>query len=414
MASSEEEIPLESIPAAAKSAIEKKAAGGKIAKVEKVTDGKAVSYEAVIEKNGKSSEFAVGADGSTKKETRLCGSKGRTIVRRCSRLLLITVAIAIAAPSGYHVLGKIAIGGEGGWDYLTMDSAARRLYVSHATKVVVVDVDSQKVVGEIPDTPGVHGIAIAPKLNRGFTSNGRANNITIFDLKTLKTIGHVATGQNPDAIYYDAGTDHVLTFNGRSKDSTVIEANTGKVVATIPLGGKPEFAVSDGKGKIYVNIEDTHEIAEIDLAKSVVTKRYNLDGCEDPSGLAIDVAHRQLFSVCANKVMVVSSPVTGKVLATVPIGAGSDGAGFDEQRGFAFSSNGGDGTLTIVKETAGKYGVLENVSTQRGARTMTVDPKTHKVYLPTAQFGPPPAGADGKTGRPVALPGSFTVLVVGQ
>jgi YVTN family beta-propeller protein len=331
---------------------------------------------------------------------------------RFSRLFVITAAVMLAAPSGYRTLGKIAIGGEGGWDYLTMDSAARRLYVSHATKVVVVDVDSQKVVGEIPDTQGVHGIALAPKLNRGYTSNGRSNNVTIFDLKTLKAVGQIPTGQNPDAIFYEAGSNRVFTFNGRSKDATVIEAGTGKVSSTIPLGGKPEFAVSDGKGTLFVNIEDTHEIAMIDAAKAAVTKRYTLEGCEDPTGLAIDVARRRLFSVCGNKVMVVSSPDAGKVIASVPIGEGSDGAGFDADRGLAFSSNGGDGTLTVVRESAGKYVVAENVTTQRGSRTMTIDPKTHKLYLPSALYAPAAAGK--KQERPVALRDSFMLLVLGQ
>jgi YVTN family beta-propeller protein len=320
----------------------------------------------------------------------------------------------MAAPGGYHVLGKVPIGGEGGWDYLFLDSAARRLYISHATHVVVVDPDTQKIVGDIPDTPGVHGIAIARKLNRGYTSNGRANTATVFDLSTLKAVHDVQTGQNPDAILYDPVSNLVFTFNGRSKDATVIEAGTDKVLATIPLGGKPEFAVEDGKGRIYVNIEDTHEVAEIDSRKLTVSKRYVLDGCEDPSGLAMDVAHRRLFSVCGNKVMVVSDPDAGKVVATVPIGQGADGAGFDPGRGFAFSSN-GDGTLTVVKESGGKYEVVENAPTQRGARTMAIDSKSHKVYLPTAQFGPAPSPtAQQPRPRPIPVPDSFTLVVVGQ
>ena len=327
--------------------------------------------------------------------------------------VLITAAILVAAPTTYHVLAKIPIGGEGGWDYVTIDTAARRLYVSHATRVVVVDAETEKLVGEIPDTPGVHGIAIAPNLNRGFTSNGRSNNVTIFDVKTLKTLGQIQTGQNPDAILYDVSSNHIFTFNGRSKDATVIEAETGKVAGTIPLGGKPEFAVSDGKGRAYVNIEDTHEVAEIDTLQFVVTKRYLLNGCEEPSGLAMDLAHRRLFSVCANKVMVVSEPDSGKVLASLPIGQGTDGAGFDAASGLAFSSN-GDGTLTVVQEVSGQYQVVGNVSTQRGARTMTVDAKTHKIYLPAAQFGPVPvATTQERRPRPVPLPDSFMLVVVG-
>jgi DNA-binding beta-propeller fold protein YncE len=329
-------------------------------------------------------------------------------------ILLSAAALNAAAPN-YHVVGKIQIGGEGGWDYLTVDSAARRLYISHATHVVVVDLEAEKVVGDIPDTPGVHGIAIAPKLNRGFISNGRSNNVTVFDLKTLKSLGQVATGQNPDAIYYDSASNKVFAFNGRSKDATAIDAEKQDVAATIPLGGKPEFAVGDGKGKVYVNIEDTNEIAEIDTAKLAVSKRYPLTGCDGPSGLAIDRKNRRLFSVCGNKVMAVSDPDSGKVVATVPIGAGTDGAGFDPSRGFAFSSNGGDGTLTVVGGVPDKYEAVQNAETQRGARTMAVDPKMHKIYLPTAEFGPPPAPTEKQPRpRPVAKPDTFMILVVSE
>ena len=327
---------------------------------------------------------------------------------------LLSATIAAAAPGDFHVTGRIAVGGEGGWDYLTVDSAARRLYISHATKVVVVDMDTEKVVGEIPDTPGVHGIALAPKLNRGFTSNGRSNNVTIFDLKTLKPLGQVKTGDNPDAIAYDEKSNRVVTFNGRSKDATVFEAATGKVAATIPLGGKPEFPAADNKGKMWVNIEDTHEIAEIDIAKAAVTKRYVLEGCEDPTGLAMDFQHNRIFSACGNKVMAISDPAAGKVIAKLPIGDGSDGAAFDPGTGLAFSSN-GEGTMTVLQLKGGKYEVAATVPTERGARTMTVDPKTHKLYLPAAKYGPTPPASEGKkSARPAMLPGSFVVLVVAQ
>src|SRR5580765_2044396 len=223
-----------------------------------------------------------------------------------STLSVLATSVLFAASTGYHVAGEIKIGGDGSWDYLTMDSATRRLYVSHATHVAVVDVESGKVVGDIPDTPGVHGIAIAPELNRGFISNGRSNNVTIFDLKTLKSISQVPTGENPDGIRYDPVSSRVFTFNGRSKNSTAIDAKTGMVVATIALPGKPEFPVADGKGKVYVNIEDTNEIVEIDAAKASVSKKYALTGCDGPSGLAIDAKDRRLFSVCSNRVMAVS------------------------------------------------------------------------------------------------------------
>jgi DNA-binding beta-propeller fold protein YncE len=316
---------------------------------------------------------------------------------------------AFAAPTGYKILKEITVGGEGGWDYLTMDSTGRRLYVSHATHVVVIDPDAGKVVGDIPDTPGVHGIAIAPSLNRGFVSNGRGNNVTIFDLKTLKMTSQVATGMNPDSIRYEPKTDRVFTFNGRSNDSTAIDAKTGMVVATLPLGGKPEFAVADDKGHVYTNIEDTNEIVEIDAAKPAVTKRYSLSPCTGPSGLAIDVKKRRLFSVCGNRLMAISDPDAGKVLATPAIGQGSDGVIFDPSTGYAISSN-GDGTLTIVQETGGKYDVVENVATARGARTITLDEKTHNVYLPVADPLPAQAGQRGRG----FVPDSFKVLVVGK
>jgi YVTN family beta-propeller protein len=333
---------------------------------------------------------------------------------RWMSLVFLALAGAAAARSEYHVIGKIPVGGAGFWDYVTMDSAARRLYVSHATKTIVIDVDSEKVVGEIPDTKGVHGIALAPELNRGFTSNGGGNNVTIFDLKTLKVIDQVNTGQNPDAIIYEPSSGRVFTFNGRSKDSTVINAKTGKVDGTIPMGGKPEFAAIDGKGKIYVNNEDKGEVVEVDGKSMTVTKTYALTGCEEPSGLAIDTAHRRLFSVCGNKVMIVSDPDAGKVIATLPIGQGADGAGFDPGSGLAFSSN-GEGTLTVVENASGKYQVKQNAQTQRSARTMAVDTKTHKIYMPAAEFGPAPAATpENPRTCPAMIPDSFIVLVVGE
>ena len=314
-----------------------------------------------------------------------------------------------AAPTGYHILSEIKIGGDGGWDYLAVDSGARRLYVSHATHVVVVDLDKNMVVGDILDTPGVHGIAIAPELNKGFISNGRGNNVTIFDLKTLKATGTVATEMNPDAIRYDAKSGRVFAFNGRSRSATAIDAKTGMAVATIMLPGKPEFSVADGKGKVYVNIEDTNELVEIDAAKAAVTKKYALTGCEGPSGLAIDTKARRLFSVCGNRVMAITDPDKGTVVATVPIGAGSDGVVFDPGTGYAMSSN-GDGTLTVVQQSGGTYEVVENIATERAARTIAIDEKTHRVYLSTAAFGTQPTGG----GRAQMLPDSFKVLVVGK
>jgi len=329
----------------------------------------------------------------------------RTLV---AALGVLASAVTIAAATGYHVLGDIAIGGDGGWDYLTVDSAARRLYVSHATHVVVVDIDAKKVVGDIPDTPGVHGITIAPELGKGFISNGRGNTVTVFDLKTFKASGTVPTGENPDAIRYDPVSSRVFAFNGRSKSATAIDAKGGNVVATISLPGKPEFSVADGKGHIYVNSEDTNEIVEIDSTKPAVTKKYSLSPCDGPSGLAIDTKSRRLFSVCSNRIMAISDPDAGKVIATPAIGAGSDGVVFDPGTGYAMSSN-GDGTLTIVAQSGGTWQVLENIATERGARTIAVDDKTHTVYLSTAK-----AAAATGGGRPTFLPNSFKVVIVGK
>jgi DNA-binding beta-propeller fold protein YncE len=323
-------------------------------------------------------------------------------------LVLASVPVLKAAATGYHILNEIKIGGEGGWDYLTVDSAAQRLYVSHATHVVVVDLATGKVVGDIPDTPGVHGIALAPKLNKGFISNGRGNNVTMFDMKTLKATGTIPTEMNPDDITFEPVSGRVLAFNGRSRSVTLIDAAAGKAISTVALPGKPEFAVSDGKGKVYDNIEDTNEIVEIDAATAKVTKKYALTGCEGPSGLAMDTKARRLFSVCGNRVMAVSDPDKGAIVATLPIGAGSDGVAFDPGTGYAISSN-GDGTLTIVQQTGGKYDVVENIATERGARTIAVDEKTHRVYLPTATAGQAAAG-----GRAPYLPDSFKILVVGK
>lgn len=257
--------------------------------------------------------------------------------------ILLFSANCYAADSGYHVIKWLKVGGEGGWDYLTVDSPARRLYISRSTHVMVINLDTDKVIGDIPNTPGVHGIAVAPALNRGFTSNGKADTSTIFDLKTLEVLGEVKTGGNPDAIIYDHVSKQVFTFNGRSKDSTVFDAVSGKVLSTIPLGGKPEFAATDGKGKIYVNIEDTNQVAEIDAFMARETRRFSLKPCEEPSGMGLDANNGRVFSGCHNKIMTVLDTKTGRVISTPAIGANVDGNGFDAGTGLAFSSN-GDGT----------------------------------------------------------------------
>ncbi len=328
-------------------------------------------------------------------------------------LFLLAAAAAFAAPPTYKMLDKIKVGGAGRWDYVYVDSANHRLYVSHGTQTDVIDTSTDKVVGTIPDTNGVHGIAIAGDLGKGFTSDGGDNDVTVFDLKTLKVTGKVKTGQNPDSIIYEPVTHRVFTFNGRSKDSTAIDAKTGNVItASIPVGGKPEFAQIDGKGHVFANIEDTNEIVVVDAKDSLVSKRYSIAPCDGPSGLTIDSKMR-LYSVCGNKMMIVSDPMAGKVLATPEIGRGPDGVAFDD--GYAFSANGADGTITMVGETSpGKFEPVATIQTMRGARTIGADSKAHKLYLPDAEFGPPTEGKDGKKGRPQAIPDSFMILVVGR
>jgi DNA-binding beta-propeller fold protein YncE len=331
-------------------------------------------------------------------------------------LTLIVLAAAAFAAEGYKVITKYKIGGTGGWDYVTADSTNRRIYASHGAVVDVLDADSGKVVGQIQQLHGVHGIAIAPDLNKGFISNGSSNSVTVFDLKTFARQGEPAVkGTNPDSICYEPKTHRIFTFNGRSNDSTAIDAKSNEIVKTFPVGPKPEFCVADGAGKLYVNMEDSSEIVEIDAAKPDVARRAQLTGCEGPSGLAIDVKNKKLFSVCSNKVMAVTDIATLKVIATPAIGPGTDGAGFDPGTGLAFSANGGDATLTIVKPVNGKYQAVDNVPTERGARTMAVDLKNHHLYLLGAEFGPAPETKPGqKKGRPPILPDTFHVLVVGK
>jgi DNA-binding beta-propeller fold protein YncE len=330
-------------------------------------------------------------------------------------------AAAAARPadaSGYHLLKKIPLGGDGGWDYIAFDSPTRRLFISRGTKVVVLSVDTGTVAGEIPNTDGVHGIAFAPELGRGFTSNGRAGTVTMFDSQTLQVIGTVKAGMNPDAIVYDAASKRVFTMNGHGNDVTAIDGATGNVLGTIPATGKPEFAVADGAGHVYVNIEDKSEELQIDTQSLKVTARWPLAPCEEPSGLAMDIAHRRLFAGCHNQLMAVVDADSGKVIATPAIGEGVDANAFDPGTGYAFASNGQSATLTVVHEDApDKFSVVENVATQRGARTMALDPKTHEVYLVTADFVPaPPNSAAVENPRPrmVMMPGSFVVLVFGK
>ena len=341
---------------------------------------------------------------------------------RASFLGVFVVALFFGATSlgqtskGYKIIDKIKIGGEGGWDYLLADASTHRLYVSHATRVIVIDTKTDKVIGEIPNTNGVHGIALVPDLGRGYTSNGRDSSVTVFDLKTLKTITTIQlNARNPDAIIYDPYSHRVFTFNGRSDNTTAIDPKRNSVVGTLELGGKPEFAVADGHGKIFVNLEDKSMIAVFDSKNLKVLHRWSIAPGEEPSGLALDDANHRLFSVCHNKMMTVIDAMSGKVVASVPIGSGVDAARYDPVTHLAFASN-GEGTLTVVREeTPNKFSVVENVPTQRGCRTMALDAKTHRVYLSGATFGPAPAPTpEHPRPRPSIEPGSFVVLVLEQ
>lgn len=330
-------------------------------------------------------------------------------------LLFITFVSAIPASADYHLIKKVTLGGEGFWDYLTVDAPNRHVFISRSTHVMVVDADTYAVVGDIPDTKGVHGIAIASDLGRGFTSNGGANTVTIFDLKTFKVLGTAPTGEGPDAIIYDPASHRVFTMNGHGQSATAIEGATGTVAGTIHLGGRPEFATADGAGHVYANLEDKSMVVAIDSNALKLLNTWPLAPGDSPSGMAIDAAHRLLYSGCHNKMMAIMDADSGKVIATPPIGQGVDANAFDPGTDLAFSSN-GDGTLTVVHEDSpDKFTVVGNISTQRGARTMALDTKTHNVFLVTAEFGPPPAPtADQPRPRPSMVPNSFTLLVFGN
>jgi len=313
-------------------------------------------------------------------------------------------------PSGYKLTKTVPLGGEGGWDYIYVDSDARRVYISRGTHTMVMNADTYALEGDIPDTQGVHGIAIAADLGRGFTSNGRTNDVTIFDLKTLKAIGKVQTDANPDAIVYEPVSKRVFTFNGRGKNATAINAADGTVAGTIPLGGKPEFAAVDGKGTIYVNDEDSSELHHLDAQTLKELHKWPLAPCKSPSGLSIDAKSRRLYAVCDDKVSVVVDGDSGKVVATPKIGDGPDAAGFDPASNYFFASC-GEGILTVIHEDSPeKFSVVENVPTKKTARTMGVDLKTHNIFLPAADFDPPAPGER----RGKMKPDSFVILVVSK
>jgi DNA-binding beta-propeller fold protein YncE len=335
-------------------------------------------------------------------------------------VLLLTLVVSTRAQdptSRYEKVHKIAIGGEGGWDFLEVDAANRRLYVTRGTRVVVVDLDKETVVGEIADTPGVHGVAFVPDLNRGFTSNGRDSSVTVFDTKTLKTLGRVKANGRPDIIDFEPVSRRVFTFNHGTNDTTAIDPDGMQAVGTLALGGVPELAVSDDKGHVFVNLEDTSEIVEFDARTLKVLKRFPLAPGEEPTGLAFDPGRRKLFSTCANRKLVVMDADSGKVVQALEIGPGPDGCIFDAEQGLVFSPNGGNGTLTVIREQSpGRYEVARTVETQVSAKTIAMDPKTHRLYLSAATPGPAPADktAAKKKGTRTYVPGSFVVLVVGE
>jgi DNA-binding beta-propeller fold protein YncE len=323
------------------------------------------------------------------------------------------VAAQSAGASGYHLLKTIPLPGDTGWDYLKYEPSTQRLFITHGNHVVVVNVDSGKVVGDIGGMQGIHGVVLAPEFNRGFVTDGRAAKVWIFDLNTLKVTGSAPADDDADGDVYDPYTKRVFTMNGDSKTSTVIDAKTGNVLGKIDLGGGPEFPVTDGQGHIYANIETTSEIVEIDANAMEITHRWPLAPGESPSGLAIDAQNHILFSGCHNKMMVMMDANTGKVITTEPIGQGVDATRFDPGTGYAFASN-GDGTLTVIHEDSPtQFSVVDNVPTERGARTMALDPTTHDVFLVTAKFQPVPANAPPHT-RPKMIPGTFHLLVFGK
>lgn len=327
--------------------------------------------------------------------------------------LCMLLCSSLFAQKQYKLTDTVRLGGDGGWDYLIFDKDGQRLFITRGTHVMVVDAKTLKQTGDITGLSGVHGVALAPEMNKGFISNGRDNSVTVFDLKTLAVGDKIKIeGENPDAILYDPHSRHVFTFNGRSKNSTVLDAASGKVLATIPLDGKPEFAATDNAGLVYVNIEDKHEITAIDVKSNSVKSTWPIAGCEEPSALAFDVQHKRLFSGCDNAVMTVMDAANGKTITSVPIGKGVDAGAFNPTTGQAFMSCGGDGTLVVIhQDSPDKYSVVQTVATAKGARTLTLDPATNTVYTVTADVKEEPA-ADGGRPKRTMVPGTFKLLVV--
>jgi len=323
--------------------------------------------------------------------------------------------VCTASETGYHVLRRIPLGGEGGWDSMAVDPAARRLYIARGTHVTVLDLDTERVAGEIPDTLGAHSIALVPEVNRGYVSNGKSDSVTVFNLQTLETVGQIKTGGRPDAILYDEAVKKLFVFHACSHDAAVLNVPSGEVAARIALDGHPEDAVSDGQGHVFVNLKNRNEVAEIDSRKLAVTRRFSVAPGVKPLSMTLGPG-RRLFIGCRNQILAVLDSGSGQLLASLPIGAGVDGSAFDPESGMVFCANGWDGTLTVIREDAdGAFRVQDTVATQRGARTVALDPQTRNLYLPTAQLGPIPAEpAPGeRKPRPPVIKDTFELLVVG-
>lgn len=332
------------------------------------------------------------------------------IVRACAALAF--AGVTPLCGQAYHVAKTFTLGGDGGWDYVALDTVGHRLFVARQTRVMVIDQASGKLLAEIPGLDRAHGVAFSYATNKGFATSGADSSVVIFDLKSLQVLGRTTAAVDADAVLFDPATKHIFTFNGDAASSSVIDPASGQRIGTIDLGGKPEFGVSTGDGRLYVNIEDSSAVVEVDAAAMKVTRRWSLAPCEAPTGLAIDRAHGILFSGCRSGVMAISDAKAGKLITTVPIGQGVDATRFDPATQLAFASNGGDGTITVIHEDApDKFTVVANVQTKRGARTMELDMKTHRLFTVSADFGPPPAPtAERPRPRPPVLPGTFALL----
>jgi DNA-binding beta-propeller fold protein YncE len=329
--------------------------------------------------------------------------------------LVLTLAAVTAllsqSPPSYRITQIYTLGGDGRWDYIVPDAPNHRLFIARQNRVMVVDEDRGTLLGEVTGIQGAHGTALVPATGRGFATSGNDQSVVMFDLKTFKVLGRIPAAEDADAIIYDSASHRVFTFNGDAHSSTVIDPRAGTMITNIPLGGKPEYGASAGDGKVYANLTDTSEVVEIEAKTAIVARRWSTTPCKQPVSMAIDTAHHRLFSGCRSGLMAISDYQAGKVVATVPIGTGVDGAGFDAASGNAFASN-ADGTLTVIhQDTPNQYHVTENIQTPPGSRNMGLDPTNHRLFIVSAKFGPAPAGARGR-GRGPVLPGSFKLMVV--